>query len=102
MTPARLIEVTLNGRVLCTAGMDRDGVLMVTMQSEDGPGPDGGASARGTPAGEESALFVNGYTDADEDRRWASEKLRAGDKVRIRVLPSGAFDTPAEVVPPST
>jgi hypothetical protein len=99
MVPLRF-EVTLNGRVLCVAGMDRHGIVIVTVESENWPGPDPGESARGTPAGEENTVFVNGYTDTDDDWRWARERIGPGDEIRIRVLPSGPYNPPAQVLPP--
>jgi hypothetical protein len=99
MVPLRF-EVTLNGRVLCTSGMDQRGVLVVTVQSEDSPPPGEAETMRGTPAGEESILVVDGYTNSDLWWRWVSEKIVAGDEIRIRVLPSGSFDPPTSVSEP--
>jgi hypothetical protein len=80
--------------------MDRNGIVMVTVESENWPGPDPGESARGTPAGEENTVMVNGYTDDDHNWRWLRERISAGDEIRIRVLPSGLYDPPTEVLPP--
>jgi hypothetical protein len=99
MVPFRF-EVTLNGRVLCVAGMDRTGIVLVTVESENWPGPASGESGRGTPAGEENTVFVNGYTDDDDDWRWVRERIHAGDEIRIRVLPTGPYDPPTKVLPP--
>jgi len=99
MVPLRF-EVTLNGRVLCVAGMNRNGIVMVTVGSENWPGPDPGESARGTPPGEENTVFVHGYTDGDDDWRWVHERISAGDEILIRVLPTGPYDPPNEVLPP--
>jgi hypothetical protein len=96
MVPLRF-QVSLNGRVLCTAGMDEMGVLMVTAESENWPGPDDETSNRGTPAGEENTVTVNGWTEDDEDWRWVREKIAPGDEILIRVLKSGKFDPPTEV-----
>jgi len=103
MVPLRF-EVTLNSRILCTAGMDKDGILMVTLQSENLPAVSGaepfpGASSRGTPGGKENTVSVVGYTDADDTWQWIDTPIGAGDQILIRVLPNGSFDPPT-VVPP--
>jgi hypothetical protein len=74
MVPLRF-EVALNGRVLCVAGMDRNGIVLVTVESEDWPGPEPEESARGTPAGEENTVSVSGYTDGDDEWRWTRERI---------------------------
>ena len=98
MVPLRF-EVSLNGRRLCVAGLDRLGVLMLEITSENWPGPEATESARGTPAGDENSVFVNAYTDDGEDWRWAFERIKAGDEIVVRVLPSGPFDPPSEFGP---
>jgi len=99
MVPLRF-EVSLNGRRLCVAGLDQLGVLMVEVKSENWPGPDATESARGTPAGDENAVFVQALTDDGEDWRWVHERITSGDEIVIRVLAVGPFDPPREFGPP--
>src|SRR5947209_3622465 len=98
MVPLRF-EVTLNGRRLCVAGLDRLGVLMIEVKSENWPGPEATESTLGTPAGDENTVFVNAYTDDGEDWRWVHERIVAGDEIVVRILPAGPFDPPVEFGP---
>jgi hypothetical protein len=99
MVPLRF-ELTLNGRRLCLAGLDREGVLMLTVESEHWPSDDPAESVRGTPAGGENTVSVSALTADHEDWRWASERIKAGDEIVVRVLPAGPFDPPTEFGPP--
>ena len=96
MVPLRF-EVTVNGRVLCTAGMDCDGVLMVTVQAENMPLCEDGSSMRGTPGGKLHQVSIDGLTSLDETLEWPNAQIRPGDEIRIRVLPTGEFDPPTLV-----
>jgi hypothetical protein len=92
MVPFRF-EVSLNGRVLCIAGMDRDGIIDVTIQSESLPVGADGTSIRGS-SGNEHRISVTGYTYADEAWNWTDVPVVPGDEIRIRVLGAGPFDPP--------
>lgn len=96
MVPVRF-EVTVNGRLLCVAGIDRDGVLTVAVQAENLPVGEDGSSLRGTPGGKLQIVSVYGLTDEDVTWQWPEALIGPGDEILIRVLPSGQFDSPTEV-----
>jgi hypothetical protein len=81
----RAFEVYLNGKKLCRAGVDGDGVLSAIATSVVGPG----RSA--------FSLNVGGLiSSANEHLRWVNCKLRVGDEIRLKIAESDSVDKPKE------
>ena len=79
----RTLEIVLNGRKLCNAGVGDSGVLtaIVTWRFREG---ERAKSSRRTQ--DDLRLDVGGLNDlAAEDIRWRNRPLRIGDEVRIRI-----------------
>jgi hypothetical protein len=80
----RAFEIRLNGKKVCLAGVGK-GILAVTVNWV----------ARPKPSHEIGGFAVGGIIDATEQQvEWASQRLRIGDELRIKVVEKGAVDTP--------
>jgi hypothetical protein len=81
----RTFEVFLNGKKVCTAGVEDDGVLTAIVSSvrRRVDATDRKQSGRGK---DELRLEVGGLISSTlEHVRWQNRALRAGDEVRIRI-----------------
>jgi hypothetical protein len=69
----RAFKISLNGKKLCLAGIDRDGVLTAIVNSVTGNGR------------EDLFLEVGGLVSkTDEHVKWINQKrLRVGDRIRV-------------------
>jgi hypothetical protein len=92
-------EVTLNGKRLCTAGLDDYGMLtvgvaMTAFQTEN-PSP---AEEDTIAINSSQSLFVGGgeFNDTSTLKHlvWGEQSLEEGDEVLVRVLPEGRHDPP--------
>ena len=74
----------LNGRRVCTAGLDSRGVLSVIIDHVSGESRD------------EVALTVGGMTTATEEHlRWVErQKLQMGDEIQIKIIDVESADNP--------
>ena len=99
MAGIRLL-VTLNGRELCTAGMDEHGTLSATVELTRLPGVPHPLRPREAALVEEHrGLRVDGQTwTTDDALRWAAEAVQPGEEIVILVLGPGPHDEPAERV----
>ena len=81
----RTLEIVLNGRKLCAAGVGDSGVLTAIVTWRFRTGEWGKAkSSRRTQ--DDLRLDVLGLNDLTaEDIRWRNRPLRIGDEVRIRI-----------------
>lgn len=85
------MDVFVNDRKICTAGIDESGVVDAQVMairwkpSENKPG--------------EMFVMVGGMDDADFDApqymTWAKEDICVGDEVRIKITDVGEIGTPA-------
>ena len=94
------LEVTVNGRVVGTAGLDGAGYLNVFVRASRIEGDEDPFHPGTLPIQEESELVVGGHDLALGDMHWASLRLVPGDEVSVRLLGPGAADPPAEVALP--
>ena len=87
-------EVFLNGKRACVAGVPGFGVLSLIMSSVRRR-PEPGRRSR---VKQELRLDVGGLESRDpgpgEHLRWIARRLRAGDRVSIRVLRTDTVDPP--------
>jgi hypothetical protein len=88
-------QVLINGRSVCIAGIDGDGVLSVCLDRTQRPGKD-----------ERLALHVGGLgryhpqLEKNSHVRWSvPEEMKPGDELAIRILAVGEYDDPLEVRP---
>ena len=81
-------ELSVNGKVLGTAGIDGYGVLTTILDwvQRDPAGRDEGVSEEELQV-DLAGLCSDGHLD------WAKRDLQVGDVVTIRVLPPGSFDS---------
>lgn len=84
----RGLEVHLNGRKLCTAGIGPDAVLNTIVDVV-------GRKDELTEDDYHMMLRVGGLEN-DEFLIWARSKLRVGDEIRIRIVADEPFDAPSE------
>jgi hypothetical protein len=91
----RALEIHVNGKKLCTAGIGDDGVLTAIVRSV--PRPIQATSQKRTSrAGEDLGLDVGGLTPSTlEYVRWKSPKLRSGDEVLIKIIETDRPDKPS-------
>jgi hypothetical protein len=95
-------EVLINGRRMCTSGMDGYGVLDVILtrvkRSPNAyPGKDKHPTkiSKATWSKERLNLWVGGLDSiADEHLHWLKRNLTIGDKITVKVLPPGKVDAP--------
>jgi hypothetical protein len=90
-------QVLINGRVVCTSGVEGLGVLTAILTwikrkrraDDHAPGTD--------EILESHYLKVGGTTSgSDEHLQWCEEPLQEGDEIVIRILGPGAADKPVE------
>ena len=84
------IEVHLNGKKLCTAGVGQLGVLS-TCLSWRGPQP---YQKGGPSVAEYLRLDVGGLADSGDHLRWLDRKLKRGDVLGIKVVEVDSADKP--------
>jgi hypothetical protein len=91
----RALEIHVNGKRLCTAGIGDDGVLTAIVRSVLRPIQV--TSRKRTPrAQEDLGLDVGGFNPAIlEHVRWKCSKLRNGDEVRIKIIETDRPDKPS-------
>jgi hypothetical protein len=82
----RGLEIHVNGKKLCTAGIGDDGALTAIVRSVLRPIQ--ATSRKGAPrVKEDLGLDVGGFTPSTSEHvRWKSPKLRTGDEVRIKII----------------
>jgi hypothetical protein len=80
----KALEVSVNGRRVCTAGV-AEASLVTVIANLNGPYPGG--------APEDGMLAVNGMK-ADDHVEWMTAGLGLGDEVTIRVVEVEAEDPP--------
>src|SRR5215203_5515573 len=85
-------DVELNGRRLCVAGAEGNGVLTTSVGWYVGSNPAPGLAESGY-----SFVMVSGLIK-DQHMRWADvhNELQIGDAVTIRVVSGDAADVPTE------
>lgn len=91
----RALEIYVNGKKLCTAGIGDFGVLMATVRSDLRPAraSKGGASPR---IREQVGLDVGGLnTSSWEHLRWKTPSLRGGDEVLVKIIEAEVIDRPS-------
>jgi hypothetical protein len=94
------LQVSLNGRVLCVAGMDEFGVLTASVELTRLPGERDPSNPAHRPVEEHRQFWVEGQTFQEDDTlRWVKQTVGPGDEITIRVLGSGEHDPPAERLP---
>lgn len=84
----RGLEVHLNRRKLCTAGIGRDAVLNTIVDVV-------GRKDEETDDDYHMMIRVGGLEN-DEFLIWARNDVRVGDEIRIRIVEDEPFDTPIE------
>jgi hypothetical protein len=91
----RALEIHVNGKRLCTAGIGDDGALTAIVRSVLRPIQ--ATSRKRTPrVKEDLGLDVGGFTPStSEHSRWKSPKLRTGDEVRIKIIETDRPDRPS-------
>lgn len=91
----RRYQVLMNGRALCTAGVDDIGVLITTLawvkrkrRADD--------EVQGDADILESHWLTVGGSDSVSDvfLKWSEEPLNPGDEITIRILGPGPVDEP--------
>ncbi len=81
----RTFEILLNGKKLCTAGVEDDGVLTAIVSSVHGRGEATNRKHAGRGK-DDLRLEVGGLIrSTTEQVRWRNRALRVGDDVRIRI-----------------
>jgi hypothetical protein len=95
--PEVRFQVLVNGRPVCTAGLDGFGSLEARVSSTRLPAETLPAIF---PPEEHLDLFVGGHDLAIGDVNWGRVPLSPGDEVIIRVFGPGRADPPTEVDPP--
>jgi hypothetical protein len=91
----RALEVHLNGKRLCTAGIGDAGVLTAIVRSDLRP-PQVSAKKSSLRANEHIGLDVGGLnTSTWEHIRWKTPRLRGGDEILIRIIEANVVDKPS-------
>jgi hypothetical protein len=91
----RALEIRVNGKRFCTAGIGDDGCLTAIVRSILRPVP---ATSRrpSSRAKEDLGLDVSGYIPpTSEYARWKTPRLRTGDEVRITIIETDQPDKPS-------
>jgi len=100
--PSLRFQVFINGRRMCISGLDGDGVLSIVL-SRVKRSPDAYPGKNKHPLKMSKAAWSKERTDVsvggldlatDEHLHWLRRDLRVGDKISIKLLPSGEYDTP--------
>jgi hypothetical protein len=86
----RGLEVQLNGKKLCTAGIDQAGVLNAMVDV-----------VWRKPKAEYAMHLRVGGMQGDQHLRWAAAELAVGDEISVRIVEAPTIDTPSPVEPPS-
>ena len=86
----RGLEVLLNGKKLCTAGIDQAGVLNAMVDV-----------VWRKPKAEYAMHLRVGGKQGDDHRRWAGTDLAIGYKITIRVVDKQSIDVPVPVQLPT-
>jgi hypothetical protein len=90
----RALEIHVNSKRLCTAGIGDDGVLTAIVRSVLRPTP-ATSRRRTTPAKEDLGLDIGGFNSSTSEHvRWKSPKLRTGDEIRIKIIETDQSDKP--------
>jgi hypothetical protein len=91
----RALEIHVNGKKLCTAGIGDDGVLTAIVRSILRP-IQAISRKRTSQAWEDLGIDVAGFIpSAQEHVRWKSSKLRTGDEIRIKIIETDRPDKPS-------
>jgi hypothetical protein len=91
----RAIEIHVNGKSLCAAGIGDDGVLTAIVRSVLRPVQITNRK-RSPRAKEDLALEVGGFiSPTSEYVRWKTSRLRTGDEVRIKIIETDRPDKPS-------
>lgn len=93
-----VLDVFLNGRRLCRAGVGEDGVLDAIVSWAKLTGPAARAARRLKQPLQETRLHVGGLRE-DTHRRWVSRDLKSGDRVTVAVVRAASFDQPIHEKP---
>jgi hypothetical protein len=92
----RALEVYVNGKRLCAAGIGDDGCLTAIVRSVLRPVQITGRK-RSPRIKEDLGLDVSGLISSTaEYARWKTPKLRTGDEVRIKVIETDRPDKPSK------
>jgi hypothetical protein len=89
-----VLDVYLNDRKLCRAGVGNDGVLDAIISWVKLTGDAATEARRRQKPLEEARLHVGGLRD-DVHRSWSARRLRTGDRVAVIVNRASSFDAPA-------
>jgi hypothetical protein len=89
-----VLDVYVNERKVCRAGVGRDGVLTAIVNWVKLTGEAAGNARRLRQPGEETRLHVGGLRK-DTHLSWVERHLDIGDRVSIVMVKSGAADPPA-------
>jgi hypothetical protein len=84
----RAFDIRLNGKKMCVAGIQTDGVLTTTVTY--------------VPfcKRRETRLYVGGLeTERDEHLFWKDAILHTGDELRVRIVETKSVDSPAQRFP---
>jgi hypothetical protein len=88
-----VLDVSVNGRRLCRAGVGADGVLDAIVSWAKLTGRAAATARRLTQPLEETRLHVGGLR-GDTHRRWVARELQIGDRVGIDVVSATRWDPP--------
>lgn len=89
------LDVFINGRKICRAGVGADGVLSAIVNWVRLTGPAARTARRMRQPLEESRLHVGGLR-GDEHGTWVAQDLQPGDHVSIHVVKAHRADPPAK------
>jgi hypothetical protein len=88
----RALEIHVNGKKICTAGVGDDGVLTAIIRSVLRPHR---SSKRKANANEDLGLDVGGLISPSREHiRWKTPQIRTGDEVCIKVIETDLPDKP--------
>ncbi len=96
-----VLDVFVNGKKWCRAGVGDDGVLsaIVTWARLSGPAALGARKAK--KSAYETRLHVGGLA-GETHRRWRGGMLKTGDRVLIKLAEAETFDPPVGEKPADT
>lgn len=88
MDNMRAFQILLNGKKICIAGIQKDGVLTTTITYVP------------FRKSQETRLYIGGLeTDKDEHLFWKEAILHTGDELRVRIIETKSVDLPAQRYP---